>query len=196
MWRTTLNMAKFHPSVMTDLWNQVKSSFGEEVKEREATIENTIKARDTQIKLKILYGNTHKKLEEYSTTEDGFENKHWWWAYVELEDELKDHIFIKKVIFELDETFEETLITRNRPPYEYIWRGWGELDIPITIEWQKWLNKDNTVINHHVSFERNGSNKEFIITVDKDQFLKKYPNSKTDLVVKKILSDQKKRVLF
>ena len=196
MCRTELDIAKFHPNVVADLWKEIQLSFSEEIKERVIIQEKAIKDKHNLLKIHIEYGNTHEELKNFYISESGHENKHKWWAYVKLKDKLDESAFIKKVKFILDDTFEDSEIVRNFPPYEYIWRGWGEFEIPIHIYWQKWLNTDTTVINHSLKFNEDGSHKIFVLTIDKETFLKNYKESKQSLTVKRLFLNQKKRILY
>ena len=181
---------------MTDLWKQVQSSYGDEIKDRIEAENKIIKMKESIIKLKIKYGNTHEEIKDFQTTHNGYENKHYWGVYVKLEDDLRETLFIKKVTFYLHESFVITDIVKKLPPYEYKCRGWGVFELPIHIEWQSWLNLETTVLNHYLSFDGDGSHKSFVITLDKELFLSKYPNSDTDIGVKSFLLKQKKRVLY
>ena len=196
MCRTKLDIKKFRPNVMTDLWKQVQSSFGDEIKDRLEAENKAIKMRENVLKLKIKYGNYHEEIKEFQTTHNGYENKHLWKIYVELEDDLRQTIFIKRVTFYLHESFVITDIVKKLPPYEYQCRGWGVFELPIHIEWQKWLNKETTIINHYLCFEGKGSHNSFILTIDKSEFLKHYPDTKENIAIKSLLTKQKMRALF
>ena len=204
---------------MTDLWKQVQSSYGDEINDRIEAEDKIIKMKESIIKLKIKYGNTHEEIKDFQTTHNGYENKHYWGVYVKLEDDLRETLFIKKVTFYLHESFVITDIVKKLPPYEYKCRGWGVFELPrvillikfsllefyfiyyyikrpIHIEWQSWLNLETTVLNHYLSFDGDGSHKSFVITLNKELFLSKYPNSDTDIGVKSFLLKQKKKSII
>ena len=77
----------------------------------------------------IIYGSMSfyqgKKVDEH--------NSHKWACYVRGVGDEDISIFIKKVVFQLHQSFTNPCRTFERPPYEVTETGWGEFDILIQI---------------------------------------------------------------
>lgn len=133
------------------------------------------------IKIDFLYGNWYEKLDTFTVTRGGNEVRHKWKAYVKMRDEhIKANKFISRVTFKLPELFEIEKVVKRIPPFAYECTGWGYFTMPIHIEWQKWLNKTTTVIDHQIWFENNGSHNIFTLKLDKQWFIDNFPGKLED----------------
>ena len=87
------------------------------------------------MRVRFVYGNDYELIE--SKKEDT-ENKHYWTVFVRLVDQ-KQNIskYIRKVSFELDETFDPIINHVIYAPFEHSRLGWGTLNVPITINFRR-----------------------------------------------------------
>mmetsp|Transcript_19430 Transcript_19430/g.21730 ORF Transcript_19430/g.21730 Transcript_19430/m.21730 type:complete len:194 (+) Transcript_19430:127-708(+) len=169
----TVMIGAFKPKIDIEKWNDIKSIYSEEIKERTAIALEAKKKENDFLKITVKYGNSHKLIKNFKTLKNGNQNKHRWVAYVRIDDrDIKQNQLIKSVEFELDESFPTSIVKRLSPPFEFQMTGWGIFDIPIKIIWQSWLNKEPTELEFPLSFEGNGKQRSFNIKIPKNDFAK------------------------
>ena len=129
------------------------------------TREEEIKKREHELlKVKFLYGNTHKLV----NPEDGEQNSHDWTAFVKAgRNETNTAKYIKSVTFKLHPTFVNPERRITAPPFEVRCVGWGYFQIPITIRWKPELGVPDTHLSHVLSFDENGKTVPFFIEFNK-----------------------------
>jgi len=67
----------------------------------------------------------------------------------------------------LHTTFPDPRREFYHEPFELQCEGWGVFEIPITIHWQSWLEKQPTKINHMLSFDGNGDRNTVVVKFKK-----------------------------
>eukprot|EP00345_Euplotes_harpa_P001056 CAMPEP_0168320994 /NCGR_PEP_ID=MMETSP0213-20121227/2005_1 /TAXON_ID=151035 /ORGANISM="Euplotes harpa, Strain FSP1.4" /LENGTH=166 /DNA_ID=CAMNT_0008322557 /DNA_START=156 /DNA_END=656 /DNA_ORIENTATION=- len=161
-------MEKFYPSVIQPLWTHIQENFSEEIKERLEYEKALKKFKESQIKVTIVYGNTYKMLKHFVKNRKGLDNKHQWKVYVKPKENIRSSLLIKKVVFYMHESFSTTDIVKKTAPFEYSMITYKSFEFPIQIEWQDWLNKKPTIVNHWLSFNKREQQKFITLTVNKE----------------------------
>jgi len=114
--------------------------------------EEIMKQRLNTDTLKIVYGNTHRIL-----TAPQDHNQHEWKVFVKLANgKLNIDTYISKVVFLLHHTFPDPVMECYCEPFEVECSGWGVFEIPITIYWKTWLDKQPSRYIHMLSFDGEG----------------------------------------
>jgi len=111
----------------------------------------------------VLYGNTHKMIEN-----PGTHNSHDWTVFVKLANSKLDiGTYINKVVFKLHPTFPDPVYELYNEPFQVQCEGWGVFEIPIKIYWKSWLEKQPTKLNHMLSFDGNGDRNTVVVKFKK-----------------------------
>ena len=132
-----------------------------------------MKSLESQVhRIRIKYGNTHRKTsnpEKWRLT--GYLKKHKWSAYIRsLDQKYPDKTCIDNVIFKLDKkSFGKEQVVVNRPPFKFTSTGWGTFEIPMIINWKRWMKKQPTILRHPLSFEKKGNSNFLCLQVDSHQ---------------------------
>ena len=124
------------------------------------------------IYLTINYGNHYKELKDFTTRND-WEIKHHWTVYVKIANSrIKPSSLIKSVEFEIGDGYGWTDIKRNYAPFTFKTTGWGTFDIPITITWQDWVDREDEEFDHELEFDGSGSHYYFNIKLSRKLYNK------------------------
>ena len=111
---------------------------------REVELQSQASLERQSKKFTIRYGNEHSLLNRVNPASgrEGGLNKHQWRVFVRCSTSLG--LFVEKVKFGIDPSFGKTERVVIKPPFEFSAVGWGTFDIPITIYWKRWLQKEPT----------------------------------------------------
>ncbi len=146
-----------------------------------STNEKELKKRKTLEKdltsISFLFGNLHEELE---TEKD---NKHRWTLFIKPEKSEYDlRLFFKKVTYELHSSFGGGKRVLKHP-YSKTYIGWGTFEIPITIQWKKWLNRPDVELKHLLCFQGQGIQNRIKIKILKKDLKKNYTKSRPPFVI-------------
>jgi hypothetical protein len=171
MCRSAFNK-NFKPKIDIDFESKIKKYHGKEYENRIKMLQELRKKCDF-IKIKLLYGNTHKLIEnpKKSRTSVDTENKHKWCMFVKAYDYDSSKV-IRKVTFGLHHTFGAKEIEVKSAPFEMIKVGWGSFEIPIKIYFCSWLKMKPLEISHDLSFTNDGETNVHILKLNKEIFEK------------------------
>ena len=75
--------------------------------------------------------------------------------------------YVEKIKFKLHPSFSPSKIIIKKYPFSVERKGWGIFNIPIKIYW-KYNFIEPTKLDHFLSFDGEGEQKLFTITVDKE----------------------------
>ena len=168
MCRNSFNIA-LELKINKILENALKNKFPNEFAIRKQALIDYHKSQENILKIKILYGNTHKIVEDpkVSRKNPNLTNKHRWSCFVKVvgDDTSK---FIRKVVFGLHPTFGTTEVQVKKFPFQITYTGWGTFEIPIKIYWHCNLKiKQPLELSHDLSFENTGQTKVYIFKYNK-----------------------------
>ena len=90
-------------------------------------------SKNTQVTKYIVYGNTATKLQNEIPMQNGVPHTHRWTFFIKPYYEEDLSVFIRKIEFTLDKSFENPVREVFAPPYEITETGWGEFDIAFKI---------------------------------------------------------------
>ena len=106
-------------------------------------------------KIKILYGNRHKIVNnpQQSFSDATRKNSHEWTAFIEVDhDRLKPEDLITSVTFTLHPTFRKRIRKVSSPPFQITTQGWGIFELQIKVKWKEVVSPAPTVLGHMLSF--------------------------------------------
>lgn len=86
---------------------------------------------EVQVVKPIVYGNV-----AWYIGEDDGGHTHQWTVYLKPYDNEDMSVYVKRVQFRLDDSFENSIRVCREPPYEVTERGWGEFNVIIKIIFQ------------------------------------------------------------
>lgn len=105
--------------------------------------------KGVQVMKPIVYGSIAQRVDT-----DWNEHTHQWTVYLKSYDNEDMSVYIKRVLFKLDDTYANPIRVCNSPPYEVTETGWGEFEIIIKVLFQD-SNEKPLTIRHFLSlFER------------------------------------------
>lgn len=156
-----------------DLEEKVIASFPKEYQIRTKLLAEQIALNGSMVKLKILYGNLHVKLENAkpSRTNPQIKNEHKWTAFVKVhKEDVKN--FIRKVEFGLHPTFGTTSIVVKTAPFQMGKVGWGTFEVPMKVYFHRDLKLPVLELKHDLSFEGNGKTSATVVKIPKELYEK------------------------
>lgn len=99
----------------------------------------------------IVYGNTAKPFDpEHRPPNAPSEHTHTWTVFVRGPYGEDISYFIKKVVFKLHDTYNNSTRSIESPPFEVTETGWGEFEIGIKIFFVNEANEKNVSLYHHL----------------------------------------------
>ena len=164
------NLEIFESKIDSILQKKIKNLFPKDFEIREKTHEEQDKLMAKIIRKRILYGNTHSIIADGKPLrrDPQIKNNHKWKVFLKVDGKEPSNKYIKKVTYEMDETFGGIELKFLKEPYEVERIGWGTFEIPIKIYWQKWLKKEPSQFSHYLSFDENGKTKSFYLEFDRE----------------------------
>jgi hypothetical protein len=171
MCRAVFNKS-FKPKVDKDFESKIRKYHAKEYDSRMKLLEEAVLKCDF-VKIKILYGNTHKLVEnpKKSRTEPNTQNKHKWCMFVKTDGYDSEKV-IRKVTFGLHPTFGVSEIEVKSAPFAMTKVGWGTFDIPVKIDFCAWTKLKPLELTHELKFTGNGETNVNILKLNKDVFEK------------------------
>jgi hypothetical protein len=158
---------KFKLKIDIEIQDKIKKAHPKEYESRQKVITEYRKKTKDVFKLRLLYGNTHKLVEnpKKSRTADNTTNKHKWCMFVKTCDYDTSKL-VRKVVYGLHPTFGATEIEVKEAPFELSRVGWGSFEIPIKIYFQSWMKLKPLELTHELSFNGEGETKVQIVQLD------------------------------
>lgn len=116
------------------------------------------RVKNISISRPIEYGNVASPLESKDRKKDTpAEHTHKWTVFVRDPAGKDDMSYIiKKVLFKLHDTYQNSTRTLERPPYEVTETGWGEFEIAIRIFLVPQAGEKQIVLYHHLKLHPYG----------------------------------------
>jgi hypothetical protein len=145
----------------------IEQSFGDLYKKRAQEMEKqALVVR--QGKKKLIIGNTHETVPSTS------QNRHKWKFFCTVLDmderlgvappSVPTSYYIQKVEVFLHPTFNPNRLVLTEQPFEFARIGWGVFQLKGTIHFQPKFNMRPIAFEHLLSFERNGTHREYHIS--------------------------------
>eukprot|EP00455_Lapot_gusevi_P047684 TRINITY_DN6483_c0_g1_i1.p1 TRINITY_DN6483_c0_g1~~TRINITY_DN6483_c0_g1_i1.p1 ORF type:complete len:212 (+),score=34.42 TRINITY_DN6483_c0_g1_i1:87-722(+) len=134
-----------------------------ELAERRKEAQAEASVRVSKLRFRVLVGNEHKKLGR---------NLHEWKVYVRLQEDVSSSSIaiqelIKKVTFELHETFPDPIVVVRKPPYELEGEGWGAFEVKIKVDYHEHWGLPPTETTHWLDFDNDDNHAGFLLETDK-----------------------------
>eukprot|EP00347_Sterkiella_histriomuscorum_P016628 403352460 len=166
----------YNPQVDLKLQAKILSQNEIKFKERLEELKTQGLLEGNQIRIKFIYGNDHKPVQNPKKVGQDNYNANEWTTFVRLvpnqglnsNDSIKR--YIQKVRFGLHPTFGVTEIDVKSAPFQMTRIGWGVFNIPIEIFFRRDTGKKETIkLDHYLSFQGQGSSRIFTIAFDKEK---------------------------